>query len=152
MSSPTRSLNPFDPARILQGHVVRGLGRGRELLGIPTANIPIDENQEALESLGTGIYIGWSKLGESITAIPTVLSIGWNPHFHNPHKTIEPHLLHDFDKDFYGELLKVSVAGFIRPQESFSCLNDLIAAIHGDIDYAKEHFADPAILAAKNYL
>jgi hypothetical protein len=37
-----------------------------------------------------------------------VASIGWNPQFKNEKMTIEPHIIHKFDHDFYGEHIKVS--------------------------------------------
>lgn len=34
----------------------------------------------------------------------------------------EVHILHDFGHDFYGELLKVVVLGFIRPEYNYTSL------------------------------
>ncbi|CAH1417698.1 unnamed protein product [Lactuca virosa] len=61
-----------------------------------------------------------------------VMSIGWNPYFNNTEKTIEPWLLHKFDKDFYGEELHLLVVGYIRPETNFPSLESLIAKIHED--------------------
>lgn len=66
-----------------------------------------------------------------------VASIGYNPYFKDVQKkTIEPHLIHEFDRDFYGERLKIIVCGYIRPEMDFNSLEDLKAAIQSDIDIA----------------
>lgn len=54
------------------------------------------------------------------------MSIGWNPYFHNSDKTIETWILHDFDKDFYGEELSLAIIGYIRPEASFPSVESLI--------------------------
>ena len=77
-----------------------------------------------------------------------VMSIGWNPHFKNEVKTVEPHLLHVFPADFYGAELRLVVVGWLRPEASFASLDALIAAIHGDIaDARRELDATEAVPA-----
>ena len=61
-----------------------------------------------------------------------------NPFYKNEKKTIEPHLLHTFPTDFYGEELRLLVVGYIRPELSFSSLDALITAINSDISTARE--------------
>ncbi|KAI4312839.1 hypothetical protein MLD38_037629 [Melastoma candidum] len=61
-----------------------------------------------------------------------VMSIGWNPYFNNKEKTIEPWLLHDFEKDFYGEELCLVIVGYIRPEANFPSLEALVEKIHDD--------------------
>lgn len=57
--------------------------------------------------------------------------------YENSEKTIEVFILHDFEgKDFYGEELTVEVVSFIRAEALFSTFNDLILAIHCDIESA----------------
>ena len=102
------------------GIVATGFGRGGKLLGCPTANIPLDGNEKSLELLEAGIYLGYALLRGEV--YPMCTSIGWNPHFKNEHKTIEPHLIHKFESDFYGEHLKIVVCGYIRGEKSFTSL------------------------------
>ena len=73
----------------------------------------------------------------------TAASIGWNPYFKNEKKTVEPHLIHQFDDDFYGQSLKVVLCGILRPEKNFSSLEELKAAIHKDIEDTKELLSDP---------
>ena len=50
---------------------------------------------------------------------------------------MEPHLLHDFGRDFYGEELRLLVCGYLRPEKNYSSLAQLIEAIHLDIETAR---------------
>lgn len=61
-----------------------------------------------------------------------------NPYYKNERKTIEPHLLHVFDRDFYDEELRLVVTGYLRPEMNFSSLDSLIQAINTDIRLAGE--------------
>lgn len=49
----------------------------------------------------------------------------------------ETHILHKFDGDLYGHLLKVCIVGYLRPERNFDSLKDLITAIQKDIEDAK---------------
>ncbi|GAB4826864.1 hypothetical protein Ancab_033743 [Ancistrocladus abbreviatus] len=121
---------PLEPWYI-GGPVIKGYGRGSKVLGIPTANLSTEGYLEILLEYPSGVYFGWAGL--SIRGVyKMVMSIGWNPYFNNPEKTIEPWLLHDFDEDFYGEELRLVVVGYIRPQVNFPSLDSLIEKIHED--------------------
>lgn len=48
-------------------------------------------------------------------------------------KTVEPHLLHKFDDDFYGAKLKFLIVGYLRPEQDFPSLEALVDAIQNDI-------------------
>jgi hypothetical protein len=61
-----------------------------------------------------------------------------NPFYRNERKTIEPHLLHAFERDFYDEELRLVVTGYLRPEKNYPSLDALIAAIHADIKTADE--------------
>jgi len=124
------------------GNVVHGFGRGSKQLGIPTANLPIEEYEEILKDVPVGVYHGWANV-QGGPVHKMAMSIGWNPYFKNTKKTIEIHLLHDFTEDFYGQHLNVIALGYIRPMCDFTSLDDLIAGIKGDIDYAKEQLEQP---------
>ena len=143
------------------GVVTKGFQRGSKLLGIPTANIPIDnpdnkQQKEDVEELGTGIYFGWAKLFKNKEALvnnsknddeddddfvnvtyKTVVSIGWNPYFKNKEKTIEPYIMHEFAEDFYGYYLQILLCGYLRPELDFTTMENLKKAIHDDIDLSK---------------
>ena len=137
---------PLEPMMRLAGPVVRGFGRGSKTLGIPTANLCTDALGPAIAHAAcSGIYICWASVGEAAadgTPPPVhkgVMSIGHNPFFKDREqkKTCEPWILHDFGRDFYGEPLRLVVAGYIRPEADFTSLEALIAQINDDADVAR---------------
>jgi riboflavin kinase/FMN adenylyltransferase len=107
----------------VEGIVVRGDGRGREL-GFPTANLDVPEG---LLVPPDGVYAGWT-LGRR-----AAVSIGTNPHFDGVERRVEAHLL-DFDGDLYGDRLIVELWSPIREQRRFDSLDELIAAIDDDVE------------------
>jgi FAD synthase len=133
--------------------VVRGFGRGSSDLGIPTANLCSEEGsfgENSFDSLPTGIYWGFARIGEGSTAsdvYKAAVSIGYNPTYGNEKKTVEPHLIanpgdsgrhasscgESVLRDFYDEPIRLSVVGYLRPELPFEGLEKLIAAIKNDI-------------------
>jgi riboflavin kinase/FMN adenylyltransferase len=107
----------------VEGIVVRGDGRGREL-GFPTANLDVPEG---LLVPPDGVYAGWARNRRA------AVSIGTNPHFDGVERRVEAHLL-DFDGDLYGERLLVELWSLIREQRRFEELEGLVAAIDGDVE------------------
>ncbi|SMN20913.1 similar to Saccharomyces cerevisiae YDR236C FMN1 Riboflavin kinase, phosphorylates riboflavin to form riboflavin monophosphate (FMN), which is a necessary cofactor for many enzymes [Maudiozyma saulgeensis] len=146
--------------------IVSGFGRGSAELGIPTANIPIDQVPNAARDLEQGVYFGFARI-ESIDKeerieprenhrnveynygkyleqsngdfdiLPVVFSIGLNPFYHNKHRTLEIHIIHEFKRDFYGAKLKFNILGYIRPELDYTTAEALIADINKDIVIAK---------------
>jgi len=51
-------------------------------------------------------------------------------------KTVEIHIIHQFDSDFYGQKLKAIILSFIRNESDFKSLDELITAIKDDITFA----------------
>jgi riboflavin kinase / FMN adenylyltransferase len=111
----------------VEGMVVRGDGRGREL-GFPTANLDVPDG---LLEPPDGVYAGWSHDRRA------AVSIGTNPHFDGVERRVEAHLL-DFDGDLYGERLVVELWTSIREQRRFDSLDELIAAIDDDVERTRE--------------
>ena len=107
----------------VEGIVVRGDGRGREL-GFPTANLDVPEG---LLVPPDGVYAGWAC--ERRAAV----SIGTNPHFHGVERRVEAHLL-DFDGDLYGDRLVVEIWAPLREQRRFDSVDELVAAIGDDVE------------------
>ena len=52
---------------------------------------------------------------------------------------MEPHLLHTFAEDFYGEILAISIVGYLRPELDYTTLEALKEAIATDITLAKNN-------------
>ncbi|OCU01123.1 riboflavin kinase isoform X2 [Xenopus laevis] len=132
-----------------RGEVVKGFGRGSKELGIPTANFAEKIVDRLPADISTGIYYGWGQVGNG-EVYKMVMSIGWNPFYKNTKKSMETHIIHEFDKDFYGEILSIVIAGYIRPEKSFDSLDALISAIHSDIEEAKKQLELPEFQALRD--
>lgn len=159
---------PQSPYPIVTGlcDIVSGFGRGSAELGIPTANIPVEQLPETINNLDEGVYFGFARIemvdkeekieprdnhrdvehnfGKYLNAdkgdfdvLPVVLSVGLNPFYHNKFKTVELHLIHKFTRDFYGAKVRFNILGYIRPELDYSTKEALINDINKDIVIAK---------------
>lgn len=103
----------------IDGIVEKGKQIGR-LIDFPTANINIDDEVYLLRE---GVYIG-EVLYKDIY-YKCMINIGYNPTVANDNpKTIEVHIL-NFEKDIYGEKLRVFFDNKIRDEIKFTSLNEL---------------------------
>jgi riboflavin kinase/FMN adenylyltransferase len=112
----------------IEGTIVRGDGRGREL-GFATANL---EAAPHTAIPATGIYAGWAHVdGERFAA---AISIGYNPTFSDARDRvrIEAHLL-DFDRDVYGRPLRIEFTHRLRGEERYGSIEELVAQVHRDV-------------------
>ncbi|KTW30787.1 hypothetical protein T552_00499 [Pneumocystis carinii B80] len=124
----------------LKGKVIKGYGRGKSELEIPTANIS-EENLPKNLATKTGIYYGWGRVmkeGEDNKVYSVVMSIGWNPYYNNNKLSVEVHFIHEFKKDFYEEEIRLIIMGFIRPECNYISKELLIEDIQKDIVIAKK--------------
>jgi riboflavin kinase/FMN adenylyltransferase len=112
----------------LEGAVVRGDGRGREL-GIPTANLAVVPRSPVA---ATGIYAGTAHLPGS--SHPAAISIGYNPTFtaDRSQVRVEAHLL-DFDADIYGSPIRLDLRSRLRDEIRYDDVSDLLAQLDRDI-------------------
>ena len=117
----------------MTGSVIRGDGRGRKI-NIPTANLEFPD--EKIVPLN-GVYACWASVqGEKY---PAVTNIGIRPTF-TPDKeraNIETHIL-DFEKDIYGEKLKLEFISRLRDEKKFASVDELLSQISLDIKKAQE--------------
>jgi riboflavin kinase len=65
------------------------------------------------------------------------MSLGYNPFYHNTVRSVEVHIMHDFENDFYGADLKLVVLGYIRPEYDYVSKESLIEDIRTDIEVAR---------------
>ena len=117
------------PHRI-DGIVVRGAGRGRQL-GYPTANV---RSERHVAVPADGIYAGWAVLRGQ--RLPAAISVGTNPTFEGKDRTVEAYIL-DFDEDIYGVELGVEFVERIRGMEKFDRVSDLIEQMGRDVEKAR---------------
>ncbi|MEK3882186.1 bifunctional riboflavin kinase/FAD synthetase [Paenibacillus sp. PL2-23] len=123
---------PYD----ITGTVVHGDGRGRTI-GFPTANLEIVEPYVA-PRLGVYAITAWIDGA----AYDGVLNHGMKPTFNKTDvmPVMEAHLF-DFDRDIYGREMKVQFRHFIRPEQKFGSIQELIAQIAADTDKARNLLA-----------
>ena len=112
----------------LQGPVVRGDERGREL-GVPTANVkPVDHSLIP----GAGIYAGLAL------DRPAAISIGVRPTFTDDGELlVEAHLI-DFDGDLYGESLRLLFLERLRDELRFDSADELVEQMRRDVERVRE--------------
>lgn len=137
----------------LRGPIASGYGRGGKKLGVPTANLPSSLFETALEDVSTGVYLGWAILEGSEApgrGVPhkAVVNVGYSPTFEgqeNPEKIVEAHLILSQDtvlSDFYGETMRLQLAGFLRPEQKFPSFPELLFQIKTDVADAKDALDD----------
>jgi riboflavin kinase / FMN adenylyltransferase len=119
----------------LRGKVIKGDQRGREL-GFPTANLDIDKCR-LLPAVG--VYTTWVILDNQ--RLPAITNIGLRPTFENSPLSprVETHIL-DFDRNIYGADIQLEFINFIRPEQRFASVDQLITQIHVDSQKAREVF------------
>jgi riboflavin kinase / FMN adenylyltransferase len=114
----------------IEGHIVRGDGRGRTL-GFPTANL---ENISQMLP-PNGVYACRTRIGSRL--VPSVLNIGTRPTFKTgAPATVEAHLL-DFKADLYDQTVELTDFQFIRAEQKFSSIDALKEQISRDIVTAR---------------
>lgn len=116
----------------IDGEVVRGDGRGREL-GFPTANL-VSAN-ELLPAYG--IYASIATIDG--LSHPAVTSVGVRPTIGDGRLTVETHLL-DGAHDLYGARMRLSFVRWLREELKFDGLGPLRDQIARDAADARELF------------
>jgi riboflavin kinase/FMN adenylyltransferase len=116
----------------IDGRVVRGDGRGREL-GFPTANL---ETANALMP-AHGIYATLAMIDD--VWHPSVTSVGIRPTIGDGRFTIETHLL-DGPGDLYDRTMRLAFVTWLREERKFDDLAALTAAIGDDCVQARSLF------------
>ena len=112
----------------LRGEVVTGDQRGRSL-GFPTANIVPDQ---ALVCPGHGIYA--ARTPEACAAV----SIGVRPTFGTGRALLVEAYLLDWDRDLYGQELRIDFLARLRGERRFDSPEALIEQMRLDVERTRE--------------
>lgn len=111
----------------ISGKIVVGAQRGRTL-GFPTANIELDESFKAIPK--NGVYVVKCLLDDKIHF--GIMNIGYRPTFGNKHDLVlEVHLL-NFNRDIYGQKIKIEFLKRLRDEVKFESKDSLIHQIEMD--------------------
>lgn len=120
----------------LDGKVVEGKKIGR-LLGFPTANIKVTGENKLVPA--TGVYAVLVEVNNVL--YKGMLNIGYRPtitdQMHN--YTIEVHIL-DFNKNIYGEVLRIAFIERLRNEKKFNSADELIEQLIQDKTITTEVF------------
>jgi len=118
----------------IRGQVVKGRDRGGKLLGIPTANINLQDEL----CPKTGIYAVTVEYGQRL--YKGVANIGYSPTFNDNEFTVEVHLL-DFAENIYGKKIRVNFIERIRDEKKFADISELKNQINQDMKTADKILA-----------
>lgn len=122
----------------MSGRIVRGRQVGRAL-GYATANVDIRRRQSAV----LGIFaVRVSGLVDH--PIDGVASVGTRPTFDLIKPLLEVHLF-DFDQDIYGKTIHVDFIEYLRSEEKFDAVEDLVAQMDKDAENARSILAARAV-------
>ena len=117
----------------LDGSVVRGEGRGRQI-GVPTANIQTDNELVPLD----GVYATLVTLDGVVH--PAVTNVGVRPTFGESDRVIETHVF-DLAEDLYGRTFRLSFISRLRGERQFADIEALRAQIDADCRQARDLFS-----------
>ncbi|MCF0216032.1 MAG: riboflavin biosynthesis protein RibF [Fibrobacteraceae bacterium] len=126
----------------LPGTVVGGKRLGRTI-GFPTANLMTEEFKFIPQR---GVYVASATLADGRN-FRAVVNIGIQPSVGNQPLAIEAHLLH-FNEDIYGQYMTLDLLDYLRPEQKFPSLDDLVRQISLDAATAEAfngtdaHWAD----------
>jgi riboflavin kinase/FMN adenylyltransferase len=108
------------------GKVIRGDQLGRKL-GYPTANLQYTDSEKIHP--GHGVYAVYVDVeGERKGGM---LSIGTRPTLTHSDERVEVNIF-DFNRDIYDKIIRVTVKKYLRGQEKYASLDELIQQLHRD--------------------
>lgn len=109
-----------------EGEVFHGDKIGRTI-GYPTANLKSTDDEKI--SLGDGIYaVNATVEGKTYKGM---MSIGFRPTVNGKLRVTEVNIF-DFDKEIYGQIIRISVKKYLRSEVKFNGLEALKEQLHKD--------------------
>jgi riboflavin kinase / FMN adenylyltransferase len=135
------SANDLERAALLLGRPYRMTGRVRRgaqigrTLGYPTANLALHRKVVPLWGI-----LAVRVSGGALQDHPAVVSLGTRPTVNGVDPLLEVHLF-DFDGDLYGQYLSVDFVHWLRAEQKFASLDELVAQMHIDSAQARAALA-----------
>jgi riboflavin kinase/FMN adenylyltransferase len=119
----------------IRGDVQWGRQRGGKLLGFPTANLCISEEDLCPKR---GVYV--TQVTYDGKQFGGVSNIGYNPTFGDTALVAETHIF-DFNTDIYGRPLRINLLRHLRGEIKFNGHEELARQIRKDIAVAQKVLA-----------
>lgn len=120
----------LDHINSIEGIVIEGKKISRDI-GFPTMNLLIDDDCP----FKYGVYAGIMEHEGAF--YKGAINIGVTPHFGANKPKLEIYVF-DFNKDMYGEKIKVTPLYFLREEMKFKDMQGLIEQIRKDCDKARK--------------
>ena len=114
----------------IRGEVQRGRQRGGRVVGFPTANLRLSEEDLCPKP---GVYV--TQVIYDGKCYGGVANIGYNPTFGENKLVAETHIF-DFDDNIYGKSIKINLLRHLRSERKFSGPEELSRQIRQDIKVA----------------
>lgn len=123
--------------------VIHGDRRGRSL-GFPTANLGVGEQQKLIPA--EGVYaarvtipspVGTGRTNDAFLSLDGAASIGSNPTFGGRQLRVEVNIF-NFNRDIYGQDIRLSLYGYIRPNRKFEDTGGLVRQMKKDVSEAQK--------------
>lgn len=118
----------------VEGQIVRGFQRGRTI-GFPTANLKPQNRvvpKYGVYATATLIDDVWRK---------SITNVGIRPTFEDETAPSVETFIFDFERDLYGDSLRLRFLHRIRDEKKFNGIDELKAQIKQDCDVALEYFS-----------
>ena len=117
------------------GPVVHGDGRGKGI-GIPTANLETDAEKMIP---GAGVYACCTFVDGK--TMPAAVNVGTRPTFESMdlRSHVEAYIL-DYSGDLYTKQIALEFIAWLRSEEKFRSVAELIDQVHVDIEHTREIF------------
>ncbi|MDD9361439.1 MAG: riboflavin kinase, partial [Anaplasma sp.] len=114
----------------ISGQVMRGRARGRTI-GFPTLNLSLEHTIMPCR----GVYDARVRIGQEWFS--GIANIGARPTFSEDELPVLEMHIFDFDADIYGREVTVELLDFIRPEQKFQSIEQLVEQIKRDIAIVK---------------
>jgi riboflavin kinase/FMN adenylyltransferase len=121
--------------------VVPGRDRGERLLGVPTANLALEDEL----CPKSGIYAVTVEVRGHLHG--GVANIGYSPTFDDRQFTVEVHIL-DLHESIYGEKIRVNFVHRLRDEMKFDGIDALRRQIEADIGAARHVLSEGGVAIA----
>ena len=119
----------------IRGEVVHGRQLGRTI-GMPTANLQVPTEKLIPPN---GVYVTRCRLQERI--LYGITNIGTKPTVDGRDVGVETYLF-SFDEDIYGEEITVEFLHYVRKEQKFDSVAQLIEQMHRDAEFGMQYVKD----------